>query len=31
MKARACKDRNTRENALRALAELFEIIRNYST
>ena len=31
VKARAYNDRNARENALRALAELFEIIRNYST
>ena len=29
-KARAYKDGNTRENALRTLAELFEIIRNFS-
>ena len=29
--ARAYKDRNSRENTLRILAELFEIIRNYST
>ena len=31
VKARAYKDRNARENALRTLAELFEVIRNYST
>ena len=31
VKARAYKDRNARENTLRILAELFEIIRNYST
>ena len=30
VKARAYKDRNASENALRTLAELFEIIRNYS-
>ena len=29
--ARGHKDRNARENALRTLAELFEIIPNYST
>ena len=31
VKVRAYKDRNARENALRTLPELFEIIRNYST
>ena len=30
VKARAYKDRNARENALKTLMELFEIIRNYS-
>ena len=31
MKARAHKDHNAKENVLRTLAKLFEIIWNYST
>ena len=31
VKARANEDCNARENALRTLAELFEITQNYST
>ena len=31
VKARSYKDRNAGENALRTLAELFEITRNFST